>query len=64
MKPGDFFDIMTKYIYYSLVNGSRGEVPFGLDPVKNIKDCIKQTGSGIELGMLLLTFKMYEKLIW
>ena len=42
---------MTKYIYYSLVNGSRGEVPFGLDPVKNIKDCIRQTGSGIELGM-------------
>ena len=51
LKAGDFFDIMTKYIYYSLVHGSEGKVPFGLDPVENIKDCIQQTGSGIELGM-------------
>ena len=44
---------MTKYIYHSLVHGSGGEVPFGLDPVGNIKDCIKQTKAGIELGMHL-----------
>ena len=60
---GDFFDIMTKYIYHSLVHGSGGEVPFGLDPVGNIKDCIKQTKAGIELGMHLLTNYIDEKLI-
>ena len=61
MKAGDFFDIMTKYIYHSLVHGSRGEVPFGLDPVDNIKDSIKQTKAGIELGMHLLTNYLYDE---
>ena len=63
LKAGDFFDIMTNYVYDSLVHGSGGGVPFGLDPVENIRDCLKQTGSGIELGMWSLAILQFEKVI-
>ena len=49
---------MTEYIYDSLVHGSGGQVPHGLDPVDNIKSCINLTGSGIELGEMLRAIKV------